>query len=110
MIQSIITLLAFQVFGETVTYLLNIPVPGPVIGMLLLFGYLVFRGTNADRLVADTTAFLRHLALLFVPAAVGIMLHFSRLTEEWLPISVALVVSTFASIIVTGLVLKRAGT
>lgn len=109
MIQSIITLLAFQLLGEAVAYLLNIPVPGPVIGMLLLFGYLVARGTGVDSLVADTTAFLRHLALLFVPAAVGIMLHFSRLREEWLPITVALIVSTLASIIVTGLVLKRTG-
>lgn len=110
MIQSLITLFAFQVLGETVAYLFNIPIPGPVFGMLFLFGYLILRGTNADRLVADTTDFLRHLSLLFVPAAVGIMLHFSRLGEEWLPIAVALVISTFASIIVTGLVLKRAGT
>ena len=49
---------------------------------------------------------LQHLSLLFVPAGVGVMLHFQRLADEWLPIVIALFASTFITIAVTALVLR----
>jgi holin-like protein len=44
--------------------------------------------------------------LLFVPAGVGVMLHFGRLGQEWLALVVALVVSTVITIAVTALVMR----
>jgi len=43
---------------------------------------------------------------LFVPAGVGAMLHFQRIGSEWLPISVALVVSTLLTLVITALVMR----
>ena len=45
----------------------------------------------------------RHLSLLFVPAGVGVMLHVARVVDEWLPIVVALTVSTVLAIAATAL-------
>ena len=45
----------------------------------------------------------RHLSLLFVPAGVGVMLHVARVADEWLPIVVALAVSTVLAIAATAL-------
>lgn len=111
MLDSLIKVLMFQAVGETLVFVLSIPIPGPVVGMLLLFLYLLVRGRNDEKLAAFSAGFLRHLALLFVPAAVGIMLHLERVAQEWLPILAALVGSTLLSILVTGFVtwrLKRA--
>lgn len=45
---------------------------------------------------------LAHLALFFIPAGVGVMVHFDLLRAQWLPVVVAMVVSTFVVMAVTG--------
>ena len=49
---------------------------------------------------------LRHLSLLFVPAGVGVVIHFSRIGSEWLPITVALIMSTLITLAVTAFSLR----
>lgn len=106
MINTFATLLVFQTLGEGLAYALSLQVPGPVIGMVLLLGYLGARPGVADRMAPTTLEFLKHLSLLFIPAGVGIMVHGQRVATEWLAILVALLASAFVSLIVTALVLK----
>jgi holin-like protein len=101
MIDTLTKLLVFQVLGEGVTYTLSLPIPGPVIGMVLMFVYLLARKGEAAKLAPVTSKLLGHLALFFVPAAVGIILHIQRVATEWIPITIALVTSTVLSITVT---------
>jgi holin-like protein len=106
MLAALTVLLVYQLIGEVLVQLLALPVPGPVIGMLLLFVTLFLRGTAPEWLRTTSNALLGHLSLLFVPAGVGVMLHFKRLGAEWLPISVALVASTVITIGVAALVMR----
>ena len=106
MINTLTLLLIYQLAGELLVRALGFPIPGPVIGMALLFLTLLARGRVSEELRTSTAALLQHLSLLFVPAAAGIMLHMQRVANEWLPLSVALIVSTFAGLAVTALVLK----
>jgi holin-like protein len=96
-------LLLFQCAGEALSRLLGLPVPGPVIGMLLLFVALRLRDEIPAGLGTAADGLARHLSLLFVPAGVGVMMHFGRLAGEWLPIAFALVVSTVAAIAASAL-------
>ncbi|KAA0182086.1 CidA/LrgA family protein [Cupriavidus gilardii] len=106
MLQTLAILLVFQSVGEVFSYALRLPVPGPVIGMILLFCWLAID----DRLLAiiqgTTAELLKHLSLLFVPAGVGIMVHGSRIGGEWMPIIVALALSTWLAIATTALVTR----
>jgi holin-like protein len=104
MLEALATLLVFQTVGEVLSYLLRLPVPGPVLGMALLLVLLLARPATLDRLRPTSLELLRHLSLLFVPAGVGVMLHVARIGKEWLPIVVALLVSTALAIAVTALV------
>jgi len=106
MLGALTVLLVYQLIGEVLVQLLALPVPGPVVGMLLLFVSLVVRGTAPEWLRVTANGLLSHLSLLFVPAGVGVMLHFERLGAEWLPIVVSLVVSTVLTIGVTALVMR----
>jgi holin-like protein len=106
MINTFLTLLIFQTLGESLAYAFALPIPGPVIGMVLLFCYLLAKDDAAAKLAPITIEFLKHLSLLFVPAGVGIMVHAQRVATEWLPITVALAVSTTVSLVVTALVLR----
>jgi holin-like protein len=106
MLAALTVLLVYQLIGEALVQLLRLPVPGPVIGMLLLFVTLLLRGEAPESLRDTANGLLGHLSLLFVPAGVGVMLHFHRLASEWLPILVALVASTVITIAVTALVMR----
>ena len=106
MLAALTVLLVYQLIGEVLVQLLRLPVPGPVVGMLLLFVTLLLRGEAPESLRDTANGLLGHLSLLFVPAGVGVMLHFHRLATEWLPIIVALVASTVITIGVTALVMR----
>ncbi len=106
MLNAITLLLLFQLAGEAIALLFALPVPGPVIGMALLIVALAWRGGASSELRDTAQNLLQHFSLLFVPAGVGVMLHLQRMADEWLPIVVALVVSTVLTIAVTALVLR----
>ena len=106
MLGAITLLLLFQLAGEAIAMFFVLPVPGPVIGMALLFGTLAWRGGPSVPLRESAQKLLQHLSLLFVPAGVGVMLHFQRMGDEWRPIVVALIASTLLAIAVTALVMR----
>lgn len=100
---SITVLLACQLIGETIAKVFALPVPGPVIGMMLLFaGLAIRRGLPAD-LEKTANFLLSHLSLLFIPAGTGVIVHAGLIASEWLPISTALVLGTAITVAVTGL-------
>jgi len=105
-LSALSALLVFQLAGEVLARSLNLPIPGPVIGMLMLFVALVLRGGPGEELKTTGQNLLQHLSLLFVPAGTGIMVHLHRVSDEWLPLLVSLLVSTLATLVVTALVMK----
>lgn len=106
MLGTLTVLLVYQLVGEALVQASGLPVPGPVVGMLLLFLTLVARRRVPETFRNTAQQLLSHLSLLFVPAGVGVMLHFGRLGEEWLALVTALVASTVITIAVTALVMR----
>src|SRR5438132_420602 len=84
MVPALIVLLCSQLAGELVARLLQLPVPGPVLGLLFLFAVLLARGRTAETVGGTARVLLGNLALLFVPAGVGLVRHGARLRMEWL--------------------------
>ncbi len=93
---------------EVIVIALRLPVPGPVVGMVLLFLALLLRGRVSQDLESTAQGLLNHLALMFVPAGTGIVVYLELLRQEWLPITVALIGSTVLTIAVTALTLQTA--
>lgn len=106
MIPALTALLGFQLVGELIVRLSGIPVPGPVLGMVMLTLFFVTRGSVPDDLKTVAAVVLRHLSLLFVPAGVGLMLHAARIEAEWLAIGAALLGSSVLTLMVTVLVFR----
>jgi putative effector of murein hydrolase LrgA (UPF0299 family) len=106
MLSYITLIFACQLTGELLVSALGIPVPGPVAGMLVLLAGLFIHGSIPPELGSVGDFLLGNFSLLFVPAGVGVMLHASILSDEWLPVSAALVVSTLVTIAVTALVMR----
>ncbi|MFG6385895.1 MAG: CidA/LrgA family protein [Muribaculaceae bacterium] len=95
-------LFAFVTLGELVVWLTGWPVPSSIIGMILLTTSLKAGVIKLNR-VERLSDFLTHnLGFFFVPAGVGLMNCLGIISEQWLPIIAASVVSTVVIIAVTG--------
>jgi holin-like protein len=98
-------LLAMQSLGEMLSRGLSLPFPGPVIGMLLLL--VALRLPVVREPVAACASFLlSHLSLLFVPVGVGVMTHLGLLGQYGMRMLLVVVLSTWAGLTVTVLVLR----
>jgi putative effector of murein hydrolase LrgA (UPF0299 family) len=106
MISGLVQILLFQSIGELVSKFLLPTLPGPVIGLVLLVLWLGARkGINTElALVAD--GFSQYLGLLFVPAAVGVVLFLPQLQANALAIISALVGSVILTIGSSALVVR----
>lgn len=106
MLAALTLLMLCQLLGEVLAHGLALPVPGPVLGMLLLFFFLLLRRGPNEELRSTSQNLLQHLSLLFVPAGTGIVLHLARVGDEWLALLLSLVISTVLTLIVTALVMQ----
>ncbi len=97
-------LLAMQSLGELLARGLGLPLPGPVLGMLLLL--LALRWPVArESVAACADALLPNLSLLFVPVGVGVMTHLALVSQYGLRMLLVIVLSTFIGIATTAVVL-----
>jgi len=96
-----------QLAGELLVTAINLPVPGPVCGMAILFLGLLVYGTIPPALGEVGGALLDNLSLLFVPAGAGVMLHATLIGRDWAPIAVSLLASTALAIAVTAWLMSR---
>lgn len=110
MIANLSVILICQLIGEGMVRSMGVPVPGPVIGMALLFAVLILRdrfsllarGPLRDGAVEGTAkGMLAHLSLLFVPAGVGVVQNLDLLAQRGVAIAVVLAASVVVTLLVT---------
>jgi holin-like protein len=105
-VSGLVQILLFQGFGELASHFFVPRLPGPVIGLMLLLCFFLVKGKVNPSVEFVALGFSQNLGLLFVPAAVGVILFLPQLKNHWLAITVALFASVIASIAVTALVLR----
>ncbi|TXJ18758.1 MAG: CidA/LrgA family protein [Afipia sp.] len=110
MIASLSVILVCQLIGEVLVRGLHLPLPGPVIGMALLFALLILRdqyaglarGPLSENAVEGTAkGMLAHLSLLFVPAGVGVVQNLDLLAQRGVAIAFVLAASVVVTLLVT---------
>lgn len=98
-------LLLCQSAGELLARGLHLPLPGPVLGLLLLWALLAWPAVRGP-VAAVAEPLLAHLSLLFVPVGVGVVAHLGLVAQYGGRIVLAVVLSTVVGMVVTALVLK----
>jgi len=99
MIHALALILLCQLTGEGVSRFLALPVPGPVLGLAILF-VLMLASDRVAALVRPTAdGILRHLSLLFVPAGVGVVGHLGSLSQYGGKLAVVLIASTALALV-----------
>ena len=109
MLEAIARVIIWLGLGEILTRLGLVPVPGPVIGLVLLYLDLLWHRNVPDDLGRLADRMLALFGLLFVPAGVGVVAHADVLQAEFLPIGAAIVGGTVVTLLatITSLVLVR---
>ncbi|MEJ5019049.1 CidA/LrgA family protein [Ochrobactrum vermis] len=105
MIKGIALLLLFQLFGESIIFLSGFPIPGPVVGLVLLFVAMQLCKMFSWNIFAEAETaadgFLSNLGLLFVPAGVGVVAMWHQIQGQATAILAIVVVSAVLTLAVT---------
>ena len=92
--------------GDLLHNFLDLPIPGNVLGMVLLLFFLL-TGVIRMSMIEDVSNFmLKHLSFFFIPAAVGLITCFSILEGKWTALMFISVASTFIIAVVTGMTVQ----
>jgi holin-like protein len=105
-LKGLTLLLLCQSAGEALAHLFGLPLPGPVLGLLLMAALLQWAPVRGP-VEAAATPLLQHLSLLFVPVGVGVVAHLGLITQYGARMALALLLSTWIGLAVTALALRR---
>lgn len=105
--KGITILLIFLIFGESISRLSGLPIPGNVIGMLLIAGALRFNLVKLESVKHTADFLIKNMILFFVPPSVAIMLYFDQLKEQWMAVTLGLFLPTFLVLFVVGKLMQR---
>jgi holin-like protein len=96
-----------QLLGTVINVLLLPMLPGPIIGMLLLFVFLMLRGEVGESLNVASSSLLKYLPLILVPPAVGVMAYASDIAADFWAVVGALVLSLLVSLAFAGWLMQK---
>lgn len=103
-IKQLLIILIVSCIGELLNFLIPLPIPGSIYGMILLF-ILLCCGVIKLSQIKETGDFLIDIMpILFVPSAVGIISQLEQLKSIWIQVIIITIVTTFLVMGITGLV------
>ena len=103
---AFLALLVLQWVGAVLVQALGLPLPGALVGALLLLVGLLLLGRLPKALEQTSGALLQNLMLLFIPIVAGVMLHFERIASEWLPFLASGIGGAVLTLLVTASVFR----
>ncbi|MDY6012386.1 CidA/LrgA family protein [Clostridium sp.] len=97
---------AICLIGDAIVSLTGIPIPGNIIGLLLLLVALCTKIIKVEQVDTVSTFFLDHLAFFFIPAGVNLMTSLGLLKSSIIQIIIVCIVTTAIVIASTGLIVQ----
>lgn len=103
MLYQLLIMFGTALLGQIISGLLPFPFPSTIIAAIILFLLLEFKIVKLEELKDVTELSNKYLAIVFIPVGVAVMEYFGEFTMDvWLKIVVIIVVSTGATMMVTG--------
>ncbi|MCG7378372.1 CidA/LrgA family holin-like protein [Paenibacillus sp. ACRSA] len=103
-ILQVAILMAFSLLMNQLAGALHLPIPGSILGMVVLFLLLQTGVVKLRWIEVGAAWLLGELLLFFIPSAVGIMNYMPMLEHDGLQILFIVLLSTFLVMVCTGLV------
>jgi len=104
---GLVVLVGLDILGKAIVRAVELPVPGSIVGMLLLLALVESALLPLERVRRASNFLVKHLGLFYVPAGVAIMLYTSELRSSLVAITAAALASLVAVLFVVGFVAQR---
>jgi len=99
-------IICIYLLGEVISKGLNLPIPGNIIGMIILLILLCTNIIKVEKVETISSFFLDHLAFFFIPAGVGLLTSFDIIKSSLIQILLICIIATSLVIVVTGLIVQ----
>ena len=103
----------FAFIGELLNYLIPLPIPASIYGIVLLFFALEFKILKVSDIKETSSFLIEIMPLMFLPPAIGVIESWDLIRQAWLPYVVVTLVSTVVvmavSVRVTKLFIRKGG-
>lgn len=99
---QLLIIFGFSFAGNVISNGLHLPVPGSILGMLLLFLALQFKILEFKHVDEAGSFLINNMTILFLPAGVGIMAKWNLISHFWLQILFIVVAALIINIFVLG--------
>ena len=115
MLNSVFLIFLFQLIGELVQKVLELNIPGPVIGLILLLTSLVLSKKYDHKLIKNlkinlinsSENLVHYIPLFFLPVGVGVVMHLSFLEGSLVKVLFIIVFGTLITLAITGLLMEK---
>jgi holin-like protein len=115
MLNSIFLIFLFQLIGELVQKVLELNIPGPVIGLILLLTTLLLSKKYDHKLIqnlkvnliSSAEKLVHYIPLFFLPVGVGVVMHLSFLEGSLAKVLFIIVFGTLITLALTGLLMEK---
>ncbi len=107
MIIAFLIIFLFLGLGELIVYFIDIPVPGNILGMVLIFVALKLKIIKLETVKPASNILINYMMLFFVPFGVGLLSYFDFIKVHWIILVVAASVSTLMTLYVTAIVQQK---
>lgn len=101
-----IIILGIYLIGELISKSFSLPLPGNIIGMIILLILLCTKVIKVEKIESISTFFLDHLAFFFIPAGVGLISSFDSVKNSLIYILILCLITTVLAIVSTGLIVQ----
>ena len=101
-----IIILGIYLIGELISKGFSLPLPGNIIGMIILLVLLCTKVIKIENVENISTFFLDHLSFFFIPAGVGLISSFPSIKDSLIYILILCLITTAIVIVTTGLVVQ----
>jgi len=107
LLRGLTWLVLFQMLGTALNVLFLSMLPGPIIGLVLLFLFMLARGEVGEPLSVAASSLLRYLPLILVVPAVGVMVYAREIAADFWAIVGALGLSLVISLCFAGWLMEK---
>lgn len=107
MLKALFYIFLFLIIEDLITNLLDMPISGNILGMILIFIALKLKLIKLETVKPASDKLLKYMVLFFVPYGVGLMSYFDFIKSHWIVISVAAGLSTLITLYVTAIIQQK---
>ena len=101
-LKQFMIILAISFVGEILNYFIDLPIPGSIYGMVILFILLELGIIKVEQVREVSVFLIAVMPIMFIPAGVGLMEKWGLISVIWLPLIGTIVISTVIVMGVTG--------